>query len=242
MLKNIIYWIKRNLSLYRVLKSKRIKRLIQPAEFYLVRKNKKPISDCYGKDRGTPLDRYYIDKFICQNRKYVQGKCLEIKSATYIQKYGDDNVSSSDILDIDLKNQIANIHDDLRDIQSISSNTYDCIILTQVLQFVDDYKAAIRECYKILKPGGILLVTTPAISRIDCRAEVKNDFWRFTKAGMQYSFDKVFDKDNVVVNTMGSVLSGLAFWVGMAQEDLKASDLEYNDPNFPVIVTIKAKK
>ncbi len=38
-----------------------------------------------------------------------------------------------------------------------STRTYDCIILTQTLQLIDDLGAAIAECSRILRPGGVLL-------------------------------------------------------------------------------------
>jgi hypothetical protein len=44
------------------------------------------------------------------------------------------------------------------------------------------------------------------------------------------------------VKTYGNALTGQAFWVGAAVQDLDKKEFEYNDPYFPVIVTIKAIK
>lgn len=125
---------------------------------------------------------------------------------------------------------------------NISDNSYDCIILTQVLQYIDDYELAIKECYRILKPRGILLATLPSIGRIDCVAGVNGDFWRFTTASADYIFSKVFSKNKLNIKARGNVLAGLSFWIGLAQEELTKKDLDYFDPNFPCLITVKAIK
>jgi SAM-dependent methyltransferase len=55
---------------------------------------------------------------------------------------------------------------DLTRADHITLDTFDCIILTQTLQFIFDVRAAIRTLYQILKPLGVLLATFPGISQI----------------------------------------------------------------------------
>lgn len=204
--------------------------------------NLRPISHIYGFDRGEPIDRYYIEKFLDKNRQFIKGNCLEILNNTYTEKYGGENVSRSDILDIDKNNKSANIYADLRNMPEIANESYDCIILTQVLQFIDDYESAIRECKRIMKSGGVLLATLPSLSRIDVASGVGRDFWRWTPAGAKYAFSKYFNKEKLEVEGWGNVLVGTGFWVGMAQNDLKKTQMDYWDPNFPILVSIKAQK
>ena len=164
---------------------------------------------------------------------------MEIDDNFYTKKFGD-NILKSDVLDINKNNAKANIKADLRNAPEINDHAYDCIILTQVLQFIDEYESAIKECRRILKPGGTLLTTLPSISRIDVRAGTKGDYWRFTAASAKYIFEKYFSKAEV--KSWGNVLSGTGFWVGMAQEELSQKELGYNDSDFPVIISVKTTK
>ena len=229
------HFLKRNLS------KKRLRRLLKPAWLYFILKKLHPISPRYGKERGSSIDRYYIEKFLLENSRLIKGRCLEIEDDHYTKQFGQ-QVVQSDILDINQENKMANIHADLRKMPQITDGSYDTIILTQVLLYIDDYESAIRECRRILKPDGTLLVIVPTMCRIDVRAGVERDYWRFTKASASYVFGKYFKKEKIEIKTWGNVLAGLGFWTGLAQEDFSKKELDYQDENFPVLVTIKATK
>lgn len=221
-------------SIYRnILKNKSV---------YFLSTSTKPISDIYGFDRGKPLDRHYIEKFLDENKKNVHGVCLELLNNVYTKKYGGMNIIESVVLDIERENRNATLISDLRNLKEVEDNTFDCIILTQVLQFIDDVDAAISECYRTLKSGGTLLATMPSISRIDCAAGEKGDYWRFTTASAHFLFEKKFKKENVSINPQGNARVGLYFYAGLAEEDTPKKLFHTNDKNFPLIITVKATK
>src|ERR1700742_1951938 len=56
-----------------------------------------PVSDYFGDDRGTPVDRLYIDSFLKENRSLVRGQVLEVAEDTYSRKYGS-GVTKFDVL------------------------------------------------------------------------------------------------------------------------------------------------
>lgn len=62
--------------------------------------------------------------------------------------------------------------------------TFDGVILTEVLEHCVDPPAALREVFRVLKPGGLLLVTSPFFWP-DHRTEDYQDYWRFTEQGWQ---------------------------------------------------------
>ncbi len=221
---------------------KSIRRIIKSPSVYLLRQTTSPLSDYYGFDRGEPIDRFYIENFLKENKQCIRGVCLELLNNTYTTRYGKENVTKSDILDIDVTNRNATIIDDLRSLKKINDNTYDCIILTQVLQFIDDVPSAIAECYRILKKGGAILATVPSLSRIDCASGPDGDYWRFTQAGVKYLFEKNFNSQHVVVSSYGNVRSGIYFYAGLAQEDVSKKVFKKNDQDFSLIVTVKAIK
>ncbi len=209
---------------------------------YFISSSTRPLSNQYGFDRGIPLDRFFIEDFLEKNKLDIKGRCLEVLDNDYTLIYGKNRIAQSDILDINLKNEKANIIDDLRNLQTISDNTYDTIILTQVLQFIDNVEAVISECYRILKPDGIILVTLPSISRADCASGVHGDFWRFTQASAKYLFEKKFKPEDTVIDFYGNVRSGIYFYAGLALSDTPKKVLLDKDINFPTIITVRAKK
>ncbi len=218
---------------------KALRRLAKPLALYLTSKSTSPLSDRYGLDRGTPIDRFYIEAFLARNQSRVAGACLEVLENAYTKKFGGDKVTLSEALDIDPNNKGATIVADIRSMSNVTSDTYDCIILTQVLQFIDDPSAALEEVHRVLKPGGYALVTLPAISRIDCTSGVDGDFWRFTEAGARELF-RGFETADVA--SLGNCRSGMLFLAGAAQEDVSHKVLSVHDRQFPVIITVSARK
>ena len=55
----------------------------------------------------------------------------------------------------------ATIFADLAHAPEIPSSYFDCIILTQTMHYIFDLPAAVSTLFRILKPGGTLLVTRP---------------------------------------------------------------------------------
>lgn len=219
-----------------------LNRLFRPRFLYLLLNSKKPLSNIYGLDRGMPIDRYYIENFLFNNKDVIKGNCLEVLDNHYTIKFGGAQVQKSDILDINEKNENATIIGDIRNLSDMPNNQYDCIILTQVLQFIDDLPAAIKECWRILKQGGVLLATLPSISRIDCVAGIDGDFWRFTEASTHYLFNKQFKADDLDIKSYGNVLADIDFLVGLSREEIDEKVLLFKDENFPCLISVKAIK
>ncbi|HVG01029.1 MAG TPA: methyltransferase domain-containing protein [Chloroflexia bacterium] len=147
----------------------------------------------------------------------------------------------SDILDIDPTNANATIIADLAAAGAVPPGTFDCFVLTQTLQFIYDTRAAVGHIHRILKPGGVLLTTVPAVSRIG-RSLKSTDYWRFTPASCRQLFAEEFGAEQTTVFAYGSVLTGVAFLSGMAQEELSRRELDAHDEYFPVVVAVRAVK
>jgi SAM-dependent methyltransferase len=222
---------------------KRLTRWLKPRWLYLLSGRVRPLSSQAGTDRGQPIDRYYIEEFLEANRDLVRGTCLEVKDNEYTTRYGGNKVTRSDVLDVNRDNKQANIHADLRDLSAIPDAVYDCIILTQVLQYIDDMDAAIRECTRVLKSGGALLVTVPSLGKLDGQEDkVFGHYWRLTRDSARYLFGKHFRPENLEISAWGNVLVGLAFWIGLSREELTRRQLAYFDPVYACGVSIRAVK
>lgn len=86
-------------------------------------------------------------------------------------------------------------------------SSYDTVLCTAVLEHMEEPEAALRECHRVLKPGGCAIYTVPFIWHLH---EEPRDFYRFSKHGLKYLFEKVgFEIDTI------QPLSG--FWVTFGQ-------------------------
>jgi SAM-dependent methyltransferase len=193
----------------------------------------------WGFDRGTPVDRYYIERFLNEYRSDIHGRVLEIKDAKYSRKFGV-GVTQFGVLDIDASNRDATLIGDLSKADGLPTDSFDCFILTQTLQYIFDIRSAIENAYSMLSSNGVLLATVPSVSRID--PEASADFWRFTVASCSELFGKVFGPANVTLRSYGNVLTCCAFLQGLASEELSDSELATNDAAFPLIIGVRAVK
>ncbi len=202
-----------------------------------------PVSIVFGSDRGTSIERYYINKFISKNASLIKGRVLEVADSRYSNSFGEGRVETFEVLHVTPDNPFATIVGDLTDASSLPENSMDCFICTQTFNFIFDIKKAINGAHFLLKPGGTLLATVSGISSIS-RYDMDRwgDYWRFTSASVQKLFEPVF-KGGVEVQSFGNVIAAVASLQGVAVEDLpNAALLDEYDHNYQVIIAIIAKK
>jgi SAM-dependent methyltransferase len=203
----------------------------------------RPISIEWGMERGKPIDRYYIERFLAKYVDDIQGHTLEIGDDTYTQAYGKDRVTKYDVLHVAENKPQVTIIGDLTGADHIPSNTFDCIIITQTLQCIYDLHAAVETVYRILKPGGVVLATVPGISKIS-RYDMDRwgYFWSFTTRSVQRLFEAAFLKNNIQIEAYGNVLAAISFLHGVAAEELKQKELDFIDPDYELLITTRAVK
>ncbi len=224
----------------RALLSQRVRRLTRPARLGTLRRTT-PLSQRWGFDRGTALDRYYIEQFLVAHRSDIRGRVLEVKDSAYTNRFGT-AVTRRDVLDINPANALATVVADLAAADHVPANQFDCFIFTQTLHLIYDFQAALRHSYRILRPGGVLLATMPTVSRVTRGETGKSEYWRFTAAACERMFGDIFGPGNMHVRAYGNVLTAIAFLTGMAHEELSRRELDTHDPHFPVLVGVRAVK
>ncbi len=199
-----------------------------------------PLSRDFGYDRGLPIDRYYIERFLSTYASDVRGHVLEIADDTYTRRFGGGRVTKSDVLHVE-ETERATIVGDLSCGDHIASETFDCMILTQTLQFIYDVPAALRTAWRILRPGGVVLATVPGITPIS-RYDMDRwgCYWAFSSQSVHRLFEAAFPAAEIRVETHGNVLAASAFLYGLAAEDLKRRELDSHDPDFQVVITVRA--
>jgi peptidoglycan/xylan/chitin deacetylase (PgdA/CDA1 family) len=188
------------------------------------------------------VDRYYIEGFLREHAADVRGVVLEVQEPDYTRAFGADRVARSDVVDVVAANSLATVVADLRHADEIPDGTYDCLIVCQTLHVIDDVGAAVRECHRILRPGGVLLATFPCASRGCLEYGDDGDLWRFTEAGARYLVEACFGPDGVETRSYGNVLATTAFLYGLACDELDPAALDAPDPYHPTVVGVRARK
>jgi hypothetical protein len=202
-----------------------------------------PRSRVFGMDRGTPIDRHYIESFLGGSAADIRGRVLEIGDPRYTRRFGGANVTHSDVLHAVEGNPQATLVGDLAAGESIPADAFDCVILTQTLQFIYDARAAVATVHRSLAAGGVVLATLPGIaaaSRYD--RDRWGEFWRFTHASALRMFEESFGRGHVQVRSYGNVRSATAFLHGLACEELAPTELNALDEDYEVILAVRAKK
>jgi SAM-dependent methyltransferase len=203
-----------------------------------------PVSRKFGFDRGTPIDRYYIERFLEENAGSIRGRVLEIGDDRYTRRFGGDKVQRRDVFHAHAGNPNATFVGDLATADAIPSDILDCAIVTQTFQCVFDPAAAIRTLHRILRSGGVLLATAPALTPVSSETDEWSQmwYWSFTPASIRHMMEQVFTPESVSIQVHGNVLAGVCILQGIALEDIDTAELKTNDPECPVLITVCARK
>ena len=203
-----------------------------------------PVTNDWGSSRGRPVDRYYIEKFLEQNAMEIKGHVVEVGDAGYTKRFGGAKVTKSDVWDVNSDNSAATIVADLSEAPQVPSNSFDCFVLTQVLVLIRDVRAALSELYRVLRPGGVALISVPGISQTATKPAVADTWWWsfYPRALRSLLLDAGFEKEPLRVDGWGNLKTTVAFLAQVAQSDLKKADFEYHDERYPLIVTARARK
>jgi hypothetical protein len=88
-----------------------------------------------------------------------------------------------------------------------------------------------------------LLATGNGISQI-ARWDMDHwgEYWRFTSLSAHKLLTEVFPGSHVTVQAYGNVLAAMAFLHGLVSEELRQDELDYFDPDYEVLITIRAVK
>jgi len=191
-----------------------------------------PLSRRFGLDRGRPVDRVYIERFLERHRGDLRGRGVEIYEPTYLERFG--SCTAIDVLDADPRAARATIRGDFG---ALPGGAFDCFVCTQTLQLVADPATALRQARDALAPGGVLLLTVPGISQI-APGEAFPDHVRYTSHGLRALARQVFGATEVRAH--GNVRTAAAFLYGLAEDELDAEAFAHDDPAYEVLVTLRA--
>jgi SAM-dependent methyltransferase len=196
-----------------------------------------PFSTTYGSDRGTPIDRYYLDRFLDSHRALITGRVLEVQFPSYTKRFGE-HVRESHTVDINPEFR-ATYTCDLADAAQIPTDYYDCFLVPNTLQHLARLEPSLRTMLRIVKPGGTILLSAAGLLPLIPEG---GDYWRMTAEGWRVVFEAQWPQCEIAVQSHGNCLSAAAAIYGLAHEELKAEELDAYDPRYPVLSTIRCRK
>ncbi len=197
-----------------------------------------PFSANFGFDRGTPIDRYYLHRFLESHRASITGDVLEIQAPGYTKRYGHD-VRRAHTVDIDPRFGPTYVVDLARSRGVIPDAAYDCVLLPNTLALLRDIEGCLSAALRIVKPGGVILASTSVFVPLLPDAP---DYWRLSLAGWKEVLDRVWPNAEVGLEAHGNCLAAVAAMLGLASEELSGEELDVTDSRYPVLVTISARR
>jgi glycosyltransferase involved in cell wall biosynthesis/SAM-dependent methyltransferase len=202
----------------------------------------RPVSRDFGFDRGTPIDRYYIEQFLTRHAEDIRGRVLEIGDASYSKRFGGQAITQQDVLHVSREVPEATLIGDMAEPGVLPEGAFDCMVLTQTLHLIYDMRAALKQAYRALKPGGVILLTVPGITQLD-RGEWNHTWsWSLTPYSARRLFEELFLPSDLQIVSSGNVFAATAFLQGVALEEVEQKQLDEMDLAYPVIVSVRARR
>jgi SAM-dependent methyltransferase len=195
-----------------------------------------PLSATFGFDRGMPIDRFYLERFLAEEASAIQGVVGEVAESRYAVTFGGHRVDHVEVIDIDASNPHATIVADLSDAGGLPAGAFDCLLVVQTLQYTPSPEVALANCLRSLRPGGVLLLAVPALAAHDDNERPEDDHWRFWPGGVVSLLSLLAPEANSRVVAYGNLTAAIAFLHGLAAEELRDDELTRQDQRFPVVV------
>ena len=200
----------------------------------------RPFSDQFGFERGTPIDRFYLQRFLDRHRHLITGRVLEVQSSGYTHRYGSALTASDSVDIVTTFNATPTYLVDLALSDNvIPSASYDCFLLPNTLNMLRDVEACMRQALRVVKPGGVILATAAGL--VPLTGDVA-DYWHLSADGWRELAARAWPGCEVQIEQHGNSLTAVAAMLGLAVEELTSAEFEYDDPRFPVQVTIYCRR
>jgi SAM-dependent methyltransferase len=195
-----------------------------------------PICKRFGFSRGTPIDRYYLDKFVAQIRNRVVGATVEIGGARQNRElYRLTNVSEYTAIDAEAHDYV-DVVGDAHDSSLLAPDSADSILAFNVLEHCADPWLVARNMHRWLRTGGCAFCMVPNAQRVH---NFPRDYWRPLPDGVNWLFRDFGSRE---LSQYGNPTSVIASQLGIAAEELTQAELDAQHPDYPVATCIVATK
>ena len=123
-----------------------------------------------------------VRKIVWELVPYMRGTCVDLGCGPYKafpHFIGVDNCKDTELFGIQMK---PNIRADVTSLHMFASGYFDCVFSSHTLEHIEDYKGALKEWWRLVKPGGYLILYLPHkdfypnIGVEDANQDHKHDF------------------------------------------------------------------
>ena len=115
--------------------------------------------------------------------KFARGRLIDLGCGNMpFRSFVSGQLIGYDSLDLFPRHTLVTYVGDIQNMTMIQDETYDTALCMEVLEHVPDPFRAAREIYRILKPGGILVMSVPHLSRLH---DEPHDYYRYTRHGVR---------------------------------------------------------
>jgi SAM-dependent methyltransferase len=121
---------------------------------------------------GPDFHRLQLEKWVWDRREDLGYLVLDVGQGDTPRRWFGDGYFTFGLYGCDVTGDLLDI--------PLDSDSLDGVVLTEVLEHCADPFAAIKEVRRVLKPGGLLFVTSPFFWP-DHRTSNYPDYWRFTE-------------------------------------------------------------
>jgi hypothetical protein len=198
----------------------------------------RPFSETFGFERGTPVDRHYLHRFLSDHRDLIAGDVLEVQHLTYTTRFGHD-LGRTDTFDIMPQSAPTFLCDLAHSDAILPSAAYDCLLLPNTLQHLRGLDACLRHALRVVRPGGVILASAAGLLPLTGDTA---DYWRLSPDGWREKTAAVWPNADVEITGHGNCLTAVAAQLGLALEELSNDELDAHDPRYPVLTTILCRK
>ena len=193
-----------------------------------------PFSSTFGFERGTPIDRYYLHRFLTRHRDVITGDVLEVQNSSYTERFGR-AVARADTFDIVPQSAPTHRCDFSHCEDVIPGAAYDCLLLPNTLPHLRELDLALAHARRVVRPGGTILASAAGL--LPLTGDVP-DYWRLSPDGWRERLRDAWPGAAIDVAGHGNCLAAIAAQLGLAVEELSEAELDVPDPRYPVLTTI----
>src|SRR5262249_2111253 len=202
-----------------------------------------------GRQRGTPIVRYYWDKYLQKYHADIRGTALEIGTTHTIRRFGSLAVTCAEAIDLSPHSPEVAVVADLSRADEVPSGRYDCFVNQFTMHLIYDAEAALYHAIRILKPGGVLLINFSCVDYyfprgLDMGTGEPLFLYRwYTPIQVENLLRSLSLKSgDYTLDIYGNLFTRIAYQMNMAAEELTRRELEYADAGHPLLICARVVK
>lgn len=207
----------------------------------------RPLGD--GRQEGLPIVRYHWASFLDKHRSCIRGRGLEIGDTGTIRRYGGTALTHLDAIDLTAHSPEITVVADLTKADHLESDVYDCFVNQFTMHLIYDLDSALYHTFRILKPGGSLLVNFTCVDYCFARGLDMGTgaplfvYWQFTPIHVENLLRRAgLSEADFELEIFGNLFTRVAYQMNLPTEELTPAELDHVDPGHPLLVCVRATK